>query len=131
MSYIMRTQGRVDNRNNYEYKSLNREKRQRELLRVTRENQAVLQRILNRKPEYHRSQWQKDWENNLKFMDSISAYPRTGGTRKKTRKLRQPHPGMMTKAEKMRLKVSTVLRLRDEQRCGISNDALVTREYIQ
>ncbi|XP_067948453.1 sperm axonemal maintenance protein CFAP97D1-like [Watersipora subatra] len=75
MSYIMRTQGRVDNRNNYEYKSLNREKRQRELLRVTRENQAVLQRIINRKPEYDRGQWQKDWDDNLKFMDSISAYP--------------------------------------------------------
>merc|ERR1712154_603138 len=49
MSYIMRTRGRVDNRNNYEYKSLNREKRQRELLRVTKENQ--------------------------KFMDNISHYP--------------------------------------------------------
>ena len=55
--------------------SLNREKRQRELLRVTRENQAVLKRILDRKPEYHRSIWQKDWEQNLKFMDNISAYP--------------------------------------------------------
>jgi len=75
MSYIMRTQGRVDNRNNYEYKSLNREKRQRELLRVTRENQAVLQRILLRKPEYDRTKWQRDWEHNLKFMDNISAYP--------------------------------------------------------
>jgi len=55
--------------------SLNREKRQRELLRVTKENQEVLKRILNRKPEYHRSKWQKDWEHNLKFMDNISAYP--------------------------------------------------------
>ena len=55
--------------------SLNREKRQRELLRVTRENQAVLQRILNRKPEYDRTKWQRDWEHNLKFMDNISAYP--------------------------------------------------------
>ncbi|KAF6039598.1 hypothetical protein EB796_002094 [Bugula neritina] len=92
MSYIMRTQGRVDNRNNYEYKSLNREKRQRELLRVTRENQAVLQRILNRKPEYHRSQWQKDWENNLKFMDSISAYPQDWWDTKKDKKAKAATP---------------------------------------
>ena len=45
------------------------------MLRVTRENQAVLQRILNRKPEYDRTKWQRDWEHNLKFMDNISAYP--------------------------------------------------------
>lgn len=76
MSFIMRTKGRVDNRNNYDYKSLNREKRRRELLRVTRENQAVLQRILNRKPEYDQSKWRRDWSSNLKFMDNISAFPR-------------------------------------------------------
>ena len=40
MSYIMRTKGRVDNRNDYEHKSLNKTKRQRELLRVTHENQV-------------------------------------------------------------------------------------------
>lgn len=75
MSYIMRTRGRVDNRNNYEYKSLNREKRQRELLRVTRENQEILKRINMRKPEYSVVQWAKDWDENQKFMDNISAYP--------------------------------------------------------
>ena len=40
MSFVMRTRGRVDNRNDYEHKSLNKTKRQRELLRVTHENQA-------------------------------------------------------------------------------------------
>jgi len=75
MSYIMRTRGRVDNRNNYEYKSLNREKRQRELLRVTRENQEILKRINMRKPEYSVQQWAKDWDENQKFMDNISAFP--------------------------------------------------------
>jgi len=75
MSYIMRTRGRVDNRNNYEYKSLNREKRQRELLRVTKENQAILYRINMRRPEYSHQKWQNDWEENQKFMDNISHYP--------------------------------------------------------
>merc|ERR1712048_1291067 len=75
MSYIMRTRGRVDNRNNYEYKSLNREKRQRELLRVTKENQAILYRINMRRPEYSHRKWQADWEENQKFMDNISHYP--------------------------------------------------------
>lgn len=76
MSYIMRTQGRVDNRNNYEYKSLNREKRQRELLRVTKENQAILKRVMMRKPEYSAHQWQREWEENQTFLDSISHYPK-------------------------------------------------------
>jgi len=76
MSYIMRTRGRIDNRNDYEYKSLNREKRQRELLRVTRENQEILKRICMRKPEYDHLKWASDWEENQKFMDNIASYPR-------------------------------------------------------
>ena len=40
MSFIMRTKGRVDNRNDHEFKSLNKTSRQRELLRVTHENQV-------------------------------------------------------------------------------------------
>ncbi|BFZ00839.1 hypothetical protein BsWGS_03878 [Bradybaena similaris] len=75
MSYIMRTKGRVDNRNNYMNKSLNREKRQRELLRVTKENQLILCRINMRKPEYSHQKWQLEWEKNQRFMDNISAYP--------------------------------------------------------
>ncbi|XP_025079456.1 neurofilament medium polypeptide-like isoform X2 [Pomacea canaliculata] len=75
MSYIMRTRGRIDNRNNYEYKSLNREKRQRELLRVIKENQSILQRINMRQPEYSAKKWEDDWVANQRFMDSISAYP--------------------------------------------------------
>ena len=40
MSFIMRTKGRIDNWNQYTQKSLNKTKRQRELLRVTHENQV-------------------------------------------------------------------------------------------
>lgn len=76
MSFIMRTRGRVDNRNNYEYKSLNREKRMRELLRVTHENQEILKRITARRPEYNHRNWERDWEKNQDYMDTISAYPR-------------------------------------------------------
>ncbi|XP_013411461.1 uncharacterized protein C17orf105 homolog [Lingula anatina] len=75
MSYIMRTRGRIDNRNNYEYKSLNREKRQRELLRITRENQEILKRITLRQPEYDHLKWEMEWEEKLKFIDNISQYP--------------------------------------------------------
>ncbi|XP_057302012.1 sperm axonemal maintenance protein CFAP97D1-like isoform X2 [Hydractinia symbiolongicarpus] len=58
MSYIMRTKGRVDNRNDYEHKSLNKTKRQRELLRVTHENQ------------------EEDWATNQQYMDNIAKYPK-------------------------------------------------------
>ncbi|XP_041482796.1 sperm axonemal maintenance protein CFAP97D1-like [Lytechinus variegatus] len=76
MSVIMRTRGRVDNRNNYIHRSLNREKRQRELLRVTRENQEILRRILAREPEYNHLEWDRQWEENEQFMDNIARYPR-------------------------------------------------------
>jgi len=76
MSEIMRTTGRVDHRNNYIHRSLNKEKRQRELLRVTRENQEILKRILAREPEYNHRQWQQEWEENEAFMDNIARYPR-------------------------------------------------------
>lgn len=48
----------------------------RELLRVTKENQEILKRITERKPEYDHSKWQNDWDENQKFMDSIAHYPR-------------------------------------------------------
>ncbi|KAK2179710.1 hypothetical protein NP493_476g01000 [Ridgeia piscesae] len=75
MSYTMRTRGRVDNRNNYKYKSLNREKRIRELLRVTQENQEILRRISQRRPEYNHKIWEQDWKTNQEFMENIAAYP--------------------------------------------------------
>ncbi|XP_077866445.1 sperm axonemal maintenance protein CFAP97D1-like [Saccoglossus kowalevskii] len=56
--------------------SLNREKRQRELLRVTRENQEILKRIMAREPEYNHLKWQQDWQENEQFMDNIARYPR-------------------------------------------------------
>ena len=48
----------------------------RELLRVTKENQEILKRITERKPEYDHSKWQRDWDDNQRFMDNIAAYPK-------------------------------------------------------
>jgi E3 ubiquitin-protein ligase TRIP12 len=41
MSQIMRSGGRVDDRNLYEHRSLNKEKREKELLRVAEENKVM------------------------------------------------------------------------------------------
>lgn len=56
--------------------SLNKEKRRRELIRVTQENQEILKRILAREPEYNHLEWDKEWEENENFMDNVSRYPR-------------------------------------------------------
>ncbi|XP_030055426.1 uncharacterized protein CFAP97D2 isoform X2 [Microcaecilia unicolor] len=76
MSCIMRTTGRVDNKNDYEIKSLNKEKREQELLRVSRENQAILNRLMKCEPQYQVQKWQEDWEKAERYMDSIARYPR-------------------------------------------------------
>lgn len=56
--------------------SLNREKRQRELLRVTKENQQILNRITMREPEYSQRAWESDWRSSEKLMDNIGRYPK-------------------------------------------------------
>ena len=55
---------------------MNKEKRMRELLRVAKENNEILKRILQRKPEYSHEVWEREWEENQRFMDSIAQYPR-------------------------------------------------------
>ncbi|XP_066563708.1 uncharacterized protein cfap97d2 [Amia ocellicauda] len=77
ISYIMRSTGRIDNRNDYEYKSLGREKRQQELLRITRENESILERISRCGPQYTSEKWREDWRRTEKLRESIARYPRS------------------------------------------------------
>ncbi|XP_027146975.1 uncharacterized protein CFAP97D1 [Larimichthys crocea] len=76
ISHIMRTTGGVDNRNDYEKKSLGKEKRQLELLRITKENQMIQGRLSQCRPNYNVRSWHEDWLKTLKVMDSIARYPR-------------------------------------------------------
>merc|ERR1719376_1651172 len=76
MSQIIRTRGRVDNKNYYSYKSLNYEKRQRELTRVTRENQKILQKITGKEAEYSHQKLEADWRKHEQMMDNIARYPK-------------------------------------------------------
>ncbi|XP_073446620.1 uncharacterized protein CFAP97D2 isoform X2 [Dendrobates tinctorius] len=76
MSTIMRTKGRIDNKNNYEAKSLNKEKREQELLKVTRENQTIGDRLTKCEPQYRVEKWHEDWSKAEMYMDSIAKYPR-------------------------------------------------------
>uniref|UniRef100_A0A673CTA6 Si:dkey-83m22.7 n=1 Tax=Sphaeramia orbicularis TaxID=375764 RepID=A0A673CTA6_9TELE len=67
--YIMRTTGGTDNRNFYVRKSLGKEQRQLELLRITKENEMILHRLNQCKPHYNVKSWHEDWIKTLKVMD--------------------------------------------------------------
>ncbi|XP_035250887.1 uncharacterized protein CFAP97D1 [Anguilla anguilla] len=73
---IMRSKGRVDHRNDYPERSLNSKKRRAELLEVSRQNQAILQRLTCRESEYRRQVWEEDWERAERRRDDIARYPR-------------------------------------------------------
>lgn len=78
MSHTMRTKGQIDNKNEdcitYS-KSLSRNRRERELLRIAKENMNMLRRIHHKKPAISIDKLEKDWRQNLKFMDNISSFP--------------------------------------------------------
>ncbi|XP_048388297.1 uncharacterized protein LOC125453154 isoform X2 [Stegostoma tigrinum] len=76
MSTIMRTTGRVDNKNEYKLKSLNSEKRHREQLRVNQENKTMKERLKLVQPQYNHLKWHEDWYKTEKLLDHIAHYPR-------------------------------------------------------
>ena len=55
--------------------SLSKGRRERELLRITRENMNMLHRIAYKKPAISRAQHEEDWKENLHFMSNISSFP--------------------------------------------------------
>merc|ERR1712188_97159 len=64
-----------DNWNHYKQKSLNKCTRQRELLRVSHENQAILRRISSKEPYYNHLAWDDEWIQNQEYISNISNYP--------------------------------------------------------
>ncbi|CAF1338056.1 unnamed protein product [Adineta steineri] len=87
MAHTMKTTGCIDNRNNYEARSLNQEKRRRELLRVAEENGTLAKRIVDRKPILAREGWQRDSQQNNAYLNNIAKYelgwhaPKSAGPR--------------------------------------------------
>eukprot|EP00161_Ancyromonas_sigmoides_P017419 TRINITY_DN4753_c0_g1_i1.p2 TRINITY_DN4753_c0_g1~~TRINITY_DN4753_c0_g1_i1.p2 ORF type:complete len:213 (+),score=71.70 TRINITY_DN4753_c0_g1_i1:44-640(+) len=79
MSAIMQRSA-LDNKNEVEFKSLNRNKRKQELQRITKENQAILTRIQQKRPAYNTRAWEKDFAQSRKYLDN-------------TRQVRDRRPG--------------------------------------
>ena len=56
-------------------KSLNREARKRELMKITRENQVILKRLQEKKPNYNVTKWAVEDANRRKLLENICEYP--------------------------------------------------------
>lgn len=56
-------------------KSLNREARKRELMKITAENQVILKRLQEKKPNYNVTQWHREAEDRQKILTNICEYP--------------------------------------------------------
>ena len=54
--------------------SLNMKQRQRELIRITVDNQAILKRIQSREPTYNHRQWLSQWHANRSYVANVSKY---------------------------------------------------------
>merc|ERR1719231_896770 len=71
--------------------SLNMTLRKQEYDRIARENQAIMQRILQREPNFNRAALDEDWKVTQRYLRNISEFPFILGnlppaTRKKTLK---------------------------------------------
>ncbi|XP_073724384.1 sperm axonemal maintenance protein CFAP97D1 [Misgurnus anguillicaudatus] len=76
LTAITQSKGLVDHWNHYTLNSLNGERRRAELLQVTHENQAIYQRITERKSEYRKELWEENWEKVEQRRDDIARYSR-------------------------------------------------------
>uniref|UniRef100_A0A3B4X8P9 Uncharacterized protein n=1 Tax=Seriola lalandi dorsalis TaxID=1841481 RepID=A0A3B4X8P9_SERLL len=67
---------KIQRENNMLMEKISLEKRQLELIRITKENQLILFRLSHCRSHYNVKSWHEDWLKTLKLMDSIAHYPR-------------------------------------------------------
>jgi E3 ubiquitin-protein ligase TRIP12 len=83
MSYIIAKKGGIDNKNDsIQYgRSLNKDRRKRELQKITKQNQTILTRIQESQPTYDHLTWAEEARINHQFMVNVCEYKpkRAGG----------------------------------------------------
>lgn len=56
-------------------KSLNRESRKRELMKITMENQQILKRLQDKQPNYNVNKWVKEDDKRREMLNAICEFP--------------------------------------------------------
>ena len=59
----------------FNFDSLNKDRRQRDSMRVKNENQALLMRIQEKESQYNHLQWVDEWCHHNCYTSNVSKYP--------------------------------------------------------
>jgi E3 ubiquitin-protein ligase TRIP12 len=60
--------------------TLNKDRRRRELVRITQENQSILRRIQEAQPVYNHLKWEESYRQAERYMQNVCEYPIVLGT---------------------------------------------------
>jgi len=60
--------------------TLNKDRRRRELVRITQENQSILRRIQEAQPVYNHLKWEESYRQAERYMQNVCEYPIVIGT---------------------------------------------------